>query len=108
MDKIGQIRRDVQSPTFTENRLTRNEIFDKVENEFDPREEIADTFAISEYTLLNNEEDADLSNTKLELDLMIEQMIEKQKGLWQCKVCGKTSKDKTIVNLNQFIFTVFL
>ena len=36
-------------------------------------------------------------NTNDELDLQIEQMIEKngRGGLWQCKVCGKTAKQKS-------------
>ena len=33
-------------------------------------------------------------NTNDELDLQIEQMIEKNQGVWNCKVCGKTAKHK--------------
>jgi ribosomal protein L37AE/L43A len=29
-------------------------------------------------------------NTDQELDIQIEQMIEKTEGIWQCKLCGKT------------------
>ena len=33
-------------------------------------------------------------NTNNELDLKIEQMIEKNQSVWNCKVCGKTTKQK--------------
>ena len=33
-------------------------------------------------------------DTNLELDLQLEQMIEKNEGQWKCKVCGKTKKHK--------------
>ena len=33
-------------------------------------------------------------DSNLELDLQIQQMVEKKEGLWQCKVCGKTLKRK--------------
>jgi len=42
-----------------------------------------------------SEEDKLVLNTNIELDLQIEQMIEKNLGLWQCKVCGKTKKKKS-------------
>ena len=57
-------------------------------------EELADSFANSDVSLVQTEEDNLLLNTNLELDLQIEQMIEKSEGLWQCKVCGKIAKLK--------------
>jgi len=33
-------------------------------------------------------------NTNNQLDLQIEQMIEKNEGLWKCKVCGRTAANK--------------
>ena len=33
-------------------------------------------------------------NTNHELDFQIEQMIEKNEGLWKCKVCGNTTATK--------------
>ena len=33
-------------------------------------------------------------NTNDEVDFQIEQMIEKDEGLWKCKVCGKTTAEK--------------
>ena len=45
--------------------------------------------------LLKMEEDNLVLNTNL--DLQIEQMIEKNEGLWKCKVCGKTSRPKNII-----------
>ena len=35
-----------------------------------------------------------VNTSLLELDLQIEQMIEKNEGLWQCKMCGKSSSQK--------------
>jgi len=57
-------------------------------------EELADSFANSDVSLVQTEEDNLLLNTNLELDLQIEQMIEKNEELWQCKVCGNTAKLK--------------
>eukprot|EP00092_Neocalanus_flemingeri_P033561 GFUD01036484.1.p1 GENE.GFUD01036484.1~~GFUD01036484.1.p1 ORF type:complete len:277 (+),score=66.25 GFUD01036484.1:75-905(+) len=90
------------------------------ESMLDPLEISADTFENSDDDLVIKEEDDsdDFSvqkeeyhsddvfvlreehnlvlNTNLEIDLQTEQMIEKSEGLWQCKVCGKTSKLKQI------------
>ena len=33
-------------------------------------------------------------NTNDELDLQIERMVEKNQGLWNCKICGKSAKSK--------------
>merc|ERR1719186_818 len=41
-------------------------------------------------TLVKTEDNLVL-NSNLEIDLQIEQMIEKNEGLWHCKVCGKTN-----------------
>ena len=34
-------------------------------------------------------------NLNLDLDFQIEQIIEKNEGLWRCKVCEKTDKQKS-------------
>jgi len=34
------------------------------------------------------------NNTDTELDILIEERIEKQEGLWKCKVCGRTTTAK--------------
>ena len=36
--------------------------------------------------------------TTHQLNLQLEQMIEKSEGLWKCKVCGKTAKRQVIQN----------
>ena len=36
-------------------------------------------------------------NINYELDLQIEQMVEKNEGLWKCKVCGRTAKQKSMI-----------
>ena len=56
--------------------------------------EFTDTFEKDEIAVVNTEEDKVVLNTNIELDLQIEEMIEKNEGMWKCKVCGKTAKDK--------------
>merc|ERR1719186_254137 len=73
----------------------KNNETNQQESIIDSLEEMDDTFANSDVALVQTEEDNLVLNTNLELDLQIEQMIEKNGGLWQCKVCGKTAKDKS-------------
>ena len=40
------------------------------------------------------EEEKYVVGSNQELDLQIEQMIEKEERMWKCKVCGKTSNHK--------------
>ena len=54
------------------------------ESVLDSLEELAGNYAS------NKEEDKLVLSTNLEFNLQIEQMMEKNEGLWQCKVCGKT------------------
>ena len=54
-------------------------------------EELADSFdtkAVSSVTMTENNL---IMKTNHELDLQLEQMIDKNEGLWKCKVCGKTA-----------------
>ena len=59
--------------------------------------EFTDTFEKDEIAVVNTEEDKVVLNTNIELDLQIEEMIEKNEGMWKCKVCGKTSKSKHVI-----------
>ena len=59
--------------------------------------ELADSFSTSDGTLVTINENKLSLNTNNELDLQIEQMIEKNEGMWNCKVCGKASADKRII-----------
>ena len=56
--------------------------------------EFTDTFEKDEIAVVNTEEDKVVLNTNIELDLQIEEMIEKNEGMWKCKVCGKTTRVK--------------
>eukprot|EP00092_Neocalanus_flemingeri_P058050 GFUD01069113.1.p1 GENE.GFUD01069113.1~~GFUD01069113.1.p1 ORF type:complete len:293 (+),score=58.11 GFUD01069113.1:110-988(+) len=60
-----------------------------------PSEEIAVNFDTSDVAApVDMEQDSLVMNTNNELDLQIEQMIEKNEGVWYCKVCSKTAKQK--------------
>ena len=67
---------------------------------FGSLEEVDETLDNSAAALLETEEKNLVLNTNLELDLQIEQMMEKNGHLWQCKVCGKTSRDKTSIKMH--------
>ena len=64
------------------------------ESILDSLEELADSFDTTNGTFVS----IDGRNLELltfsEIDLQIEQRIEKNGGLWKCKVCGKTTSDK--------------
>ena len=49
---------------------------------------------LTEVSVVETKEEPSM-NTNMELDLQIEQIVERNEGLWNCKVCGKTSKKKT-------------
>ena len=53
--------------------------------------------------LVDIEEPKPCLNASLELDIQIEEKMEKTAGMWQCKVCSKTSKLKS--NLKNHIET---
>jgi hypothetical protein len=69
----------------------------------DSFEEIADSVDGDIALVQTEEDDTIVFNTNLELDLHIEQMMEKSENLWQCKKCGKTAKHKT--NLKSHVET---
>ena len=56
-------------------------------------EEFEDNFVNNDVDIIDKEEDKLVDNANL--DTQIEQMIVKQEGLWQCKVCGKSSGKKS-------------
>jgi hypothetical protein len=62
------------------------------ESILDSLEELADSFGTEVDTVLDGNNLP--LNTNHELDLQVEQMIEKNEGLWKCKVCGKTAARK--------------
>ena len=53
-----------------------------------------DRFENTDITLVNTDGDKVVFNADFELDLQIEEMIEKNEGMWKCKVCGRTAKGK--------------
>jgi len=80
-------------PQFTEieTDYRKNEDPIKQESMFDSS---SDTFDNNDVAPIKMEDNLVLNTN---LDLQIEQMIEKNEGLWQCKVCGKTSRPKNII-----------
>ena len=83
-------------PIFTEIGTKYKEYEETIEQEsiIDSLEQLADTFHNNDFTVVKTEEASPELITNLKLDLQIEQMIEKNEGLWQCKVCGKSSNNK--------------
>ena len=67
---------------------------DGQESILDSLEELVDSFSTSDGTLVTINENKLSLNTNNEVNLQIEQMIEKVEGMWNCKVCGKTSTRK--------------
>jgi uncharacterized Zn finger protein len=55
---------------------------------------MTDTFDTKEVALIHSDEENIVVNSNDELDFHIEEMIEKNAGMWECKVCGKTNKLK--------------
>ena len=49
---------------------------------------------LTEVSVVETKEEPSM-NTNMELDLQIEQIVKRNEGLCNCKVCGKTSKKKT-------------
>jgi hypothetical protein len=58
-------------------------------------EKLVDTLDTKEFSLIPADDINNVESTNDELDLQIVQMIEKNGGLWQCKVCGKTTKHRS-------------
>ena len=48
-------------------------------------------------TLVKIEKNNPALNMNREVELQIEQIIEKNEGLWECKVCGRTTTKKRII-----------
>ena len=53
----------------------------------------ADIFDTREVALISSDEGNSMVNIN-DLDLHLDKMIEKNGGLWECKVCGKTTRKK--------------
>ena len=83
--RMSNTRSEVE-PKFTEKNMEcrKNIVTNQQESIIDPLEELADTLANSDVALVQTEQDNLVLKTNLELDLQIEQMIEKNEGLWQC------------------------
>ena len=102
-NKTVKTESDVE-PNFTEEHFQiyeQTQDLNQLECRFDPLEEVADNQDINSDVTFNKPEEDDLVlNTNIGLDLQIEQIIEKKEGLWQCKVCGKTARDKRNTRLH--------
>ena len=58
-------------------------------------EEVVDFVNTRAHTRVEIDDNNSSSNSYSELDIQIEQIIEKKGSLWECKLCGKTSNLKT-------------
>jgi hypothetical protein len=92
---IGQNRSGERKPysgsNVDETECQTNENVAGQESILDSLEELADSFhSENDYSVVLNEHNIPLT-TNQELDLQIEQMVEKKEGKWNCKVCGKTA-----------------
>ena len=87
----GESHEESTAPMFDNLKYFHNP--QNVETIIEPMDKIADS---KEVALISSDETSPLMNTNDELDLQIEQMIEKNggEGLWHCKMCGKTAKQK--------------
>jgi hypothetical protein len=83
-------------PDTIENGTTfeNNEDIFREESILDSLVELADSFDSSEGTLDTIDGKNAQLHTNTEIDLQIEQIIEKNEGLWKCKECGKTKAHK--------------
>ena len=53
--------------------------------------------ANSEHAIVQRDDEVLVLNTNIGVDHQIDQMIEKNDGLWQCKVCGKTTHKSNVI-----------
>ena len=67
------------------------------ESVFTSVEELPDTLMDREASSVKTEETQTFLMTNQELDIQIEQMMEKTGGFWTCKVCGKITKRRLII-----------
>jgi hypothetical protein len=96
LQNLGESEHEKQESSYQHtnyNQKTRDSEMDFVDQEsvLDSLEELADSFSTSDSTLATFDENKLPLPTKNEVKLQIDQMIEKIEGLWNCKVCGKTS-----------------
>jgi len=85
-----------QDANFGEDETEHKSSADIVGDEsiLDPLEDLSDSFNTSGATLVTMDEVNPQSNTKNVFLPQMEQMIEKNEGLWKCKVCDKTARTK--------------
>merc|ERR1712129_29261 len=59
--------------------------------------EILDTFDSKEVVINQSVEENYPANMMDDLESQLEQMMVKNEGLWKCKVCGQTAKQKNVI-----------
>ena len=78
--------------------------FKDSENKFDDTANIVEDEPVAtesmEIPSVKQEETDSSTNKNSEIELQIEHIIEKKNGLWECKVCGRTSHQKRIVKIH--------
>ena len=68
------------------------------ENKYDNCEEEKVFAVLADKTVPQIDEENLQLKTNDELDLKITEMIERNEGVWKCKICGKTSKSNTDIS----------
>merc|ERR1712129_560131 len=83
----------------SEEKVNVSENFENIADEvgiLDPLEELVASFDNGEATLVKTDNSRSaMINKDVELDFQIKEIIEKNEGLWRCKLCGKTSTGKS-------------
>jgi len=69
------------------------------ESILDSLQELADTFDNKELSVVERQEVYE-GNKTTELDFQIELMLEKNEGIWKCKVCGKMTNKKANLRMH--------
>jgi len=88
-----------QMPSYEDRKYFEEEIAVENVEIFRPKsgivssEKLTESFDTNEYTLDEVHEEDTANNTNI--DLQIEQMMERVEGLWKCTVCGQTSSYKS-------------
>ena len=83
-------KHDTIKDSETENIILHKEESVQQELSFHSAKDISD---MDEYTA-DKIEDVDCAKKEMDIQVQVEEMVEKKEGVWKCKVCGKTGKHK--------------
>ena len=72
----------------------------KADSILDPLEDLADTFHNRDLSVVEIKMENPVKIETEDQNIQLELMMEKNEGVWKCKVCGKTSVNKTHIALH--------